>query len=155
MNGPMRVAAVALAVIASALQIAAALMPEFVAGGVIEAVPLDQERPGALSVLVALLVHVGVLLVAALMMVVREAPGVAGGLLIGASAVGASLRAARLFQLAEAPQFAPAIGSWMDLGAEVAALTAGIVALLSTRGGATADAPGSRSPSREPQADMQ
>ena len=149
-----RVLPAVLAVLAAALVVVAGLLPEFLlladAGTPIEVVPLEGGRPAWLGTLSSYIVHAGILLVAAAMLVLNEAPRVAGGLLIGASLVGLSLRVARVLQLSAAPEFAPALGSWVDLGAEVLGLATGIWALVALRRADTRDeaaTPGPPTPS--------
>lgn len=117
-----------LAVCAAGLLVAGALLPEYKADG-FRVTPLDPEVPGWAPALVGTLVHVGLLLVPALMLLLGANGGIAGGILTGAGVLGLSLRAVRLFQLREIPQLDPALGSWVDLLGEGVALSAGILAL--------------------------
>jgi hypothetical protein len=127
-----RVVAPLLAVVAAGLVVTAALVPEFEAGGV-GVTPLDPDRLGWVPILVGTLVQVGVLLVPAAMLLLGERRGIAGGILLGAGILGVTSRLVRLFQLGEIPDLGPAIGSWVDLTAEAAAILAGALALLAIR----------------------
>lgn len=121
-----------LALVSAGLVVTAALLPEFNAEGV-GVTPLDPNRPGWVPILVGTLVHVGLLLVPALMLLLGESRGIAGGILVGAGVLGLSLRLVRLFQLAELPGLDPAFGSSVDAVGEAAALSAGLLALSSLR----------------------
>jgi hypothetical protein len=77
------------------------------------------------ATLVGILVQVGLLLVAALLLVLSDSKALAGGMLIGAGVLGLSLRLVRIVQLMEAPGLTPAIGSAIDLVAEAAVLAGG------------------------------
>lgn len=127
-----RVFAALLALLSAGLLVAASLLPEFESGGVGTA-PLDPERVGSVAILIGLLIHVGLILLPALMLLMGDGPSSAGGILLGAGVLGLSLRLVRMFQLAEVPGVDAAVGSWIDALAEGLSLTAGAVALIGLR----------------------
>jgi hypothetical protein len=124
-----RVVAPTLAVVASGLIVAAALLPEFEAAGV-AVVPLDSERPGWLPILAGTLAQVGLVLMAAATLFLNGNRAIAGGILLGAGILGLMLRLVRLFQLAEVAELSPAMGSWVDLVAEAGVIGSGALALV-------------------------
>jgi hypothetical protein len=119
-----------LVLVAAGLIVVAALLPEFeLQPAGIGIKPLDPARAGWVAAVVGILVQVGLLLIAMLLLVLSDAKGVAGGMLLGAGILGLSLRLVRIVQLMEAPEFDPAIGSWIDLTGEAAVLVAGALSL--------------------------
>jgi hypothetical protein len=126
-----RVGPALLAVFGGVLVLVAALLPEFTSGG-IGFSPLDPASLGWTARLVGTLVQVGLLLVPAAMVALGQGRGPAGGILIGAGVLGLTVRLVRIFQLGQEPSLDPAIGSFLDLLADGAALTAGILTLTSS-----------------------
>ncbi|MGH2691103.1 MAG: hypothetical protein ACRDHM_01205 [Actinomycetota bacterium] len=132
---PTRLIAPLLALLAAGLLVTAALLPEIVVepGGGGGLRPLDPERPAWVATLVGILVQVGLVLVAALMLLLRQSEAVAGGILLGAGTLGLTVRAVRFAQLGDSSPLAAGVGSWVDALAEAAVLAAGVVALSSLR----------------------
>ena len=120
-----------LALLGAALLVVAALLPEFMAGGV-GVTPLDPERVGWVASLIGVLVQAGLVLTPAALLALGQARSAAGGILVGAGVLGLTIRLVRIVQLGETPGFDPAIGSWIDLLADGSALAAGVVALTSS-----------------------
>lgn len=119
--------------LAAALLVMGSLLPEFSDGdtGVAQ---VDPNREAWVPALVGMLVQVALVLSGALMLALGESRKLAGGLLLGAGALGLTLRVVRLFQLAEAPGLNAAVGSGIDLLAEGMTVTAGVLALIGPRG---------------------
>ena len=114
--------------LAAALTVLAALLPEFEQGGSGFA-QIDPERVAWVAVLVGMLVEVGLILSGALMVALGESRKLAGGLLLGAGILGLTLRAVRLFQIAETPGLEAGDGSWVDVLAALFTIGAGGLAL--------------------------
>ncbi len=123
-----RLVAATFGFLAAGLVVLASLLPEFTTGGM-DVAQIDPGRVGWVPSLVGMLVEVGLLLSAALMLLLGESRKLAGGILIGAGVLGLTLRVVRLFQLAEAPGFDAGVGSWVDALAGVLTLSAGAWAL--------------------------
>jgi hypothetical protein len=114
--------------LAAGFMVFGALLPEFSVGGV-DVAQVDPDRLGWVPALVGMLVEVGLILSAALMLILGESRKVAGGILLGAGVLGLTLRIVRLFQLAEDPGFAAGDGSWVDALAGLLTVGAGALAL--------------------------
>ena len=119
------------AVLGAAFLLLAALLPEFTAGAD-RIVPLDPDRLGWVASLVGVLVQAGLFLAPAALLALGQARAAAGGILVGAGALGLTVRLVRIVQLGESPELDPAIGSWIDLLADGSALAAGVLALTSS-----------------------
>jgi hypothetical protein len=123
-----RLVPASIAFLGAALIVIAALVPEYRAGGV-GITPLDPERMDQIAILVGVLVQAGLLLMPAALLALGQARSAAGGILVGAGVLGLTIRLVRIAQLGQTPDFDPAIGSWIDLLADGAALIAGVLAL--------------------------
>lgn len=123
-----RVVPALIAVLGAALIVLAALIPEFNDRGV-GVTPLDPQRLGWVASLVGILVQVGLFLVPAALLALGQARSAAGGILVGAGVLGLTIRLVRIVQLGQTPGFDAAAGSLIDLLADGAALTAGVLAL--------------------------
>ena len=116
------------AVIGAVLLLLAALQPEFASNGTGFS-PLDPASLGQPARLVGTLVQMGLLLGPAALLALGHSRGPAAGILIGAGALGLTLRLVRIFQLGQEPNLDPAFGSYLDLVSDGAALAAGVLAL--------------------------
>ncbi len=123
-----RVVPAVVAVVGAVLVLVAALLPEFDPNGTGFS-PLDPASLGQPARLVGTLVQIGLLLAPAALLALDQARGPAAGILVGVGALGLTLRLVRIFQLGQEPNLDPAIGSYLDLVSDGAALTAGILAL--------------------------
>ena len=119
------------AFIAGLLVLVSALLPEFESNGTGFS-PLDPASLGQPARLVGTLVQMGLLMAPAALLALGQARGPAGGILIGAGALGLTLRLVRIFQLGQEPSLDPALGSYLDLVSDGAALAAGVLALTSS-----------------------
>ncbi len=120
-----------IALLGAVLIVLAALIPEFNDRGV-GVTPLDPERLGWVASLIGILVQVGLFLVPAVLLALGQARSAAAGILVGAGVLGLTVRLVRIVQLGQTPGFDAAIGSLVDLLADGAALTAGVLALTAT-----------------------
>lgn len=126
-----RLTPVLVAVLGAILLVLAGLVPEFNVNG--EGVtPLDPNRVGWIASLIGTLAQVGLYLVPAVLVALGQGRGPAAGVLVGAGVLGLTIRLVRIVQLGQTPGFDAAIGSLIDLLADGAALTAGVLILTSS-----------------------